>query len=76
MLVLSRKVNESIVLNDNIVVTILEVENGRVSLGVEAPREVKIFRSELVDSGREEEGIDRETGVDDLIEGRQAIENA
>ena len=47
MLVLSRKQTESIVINDNIVVTVLGVRGNTVRLGVEAPREVPVFRSEL-----------------------------
>jgi carbon storage regulator len=47
MLVLSRKQTESIVINDNIVVTVLGVRGNMVRLGVEAPREMPVLRSEL-----------------------------
>ena len=47
MLVLSRKQTESIVINDNIVVTILSVRGNTVRLGVDAPRELPVVRSEL-----------------------------
>jgi len=49
MLVLSRKPNESIVINENIVVTILGVIGNRVRLGIEAPREVSVFRTEVLE---------------------------
>ena len=49
MLVLTRKINQSICLGDDIKVTVLSVEGDRVSLGVEAPRSVRIFRSELLE---------------------------
>ena len=49
MLVLTRKVNQSICLGEDIKVTVLSVEGDRVSLGVEAPRAVRIFRSELLE---------------------------
>ena len=49
MLVLTRKTNQSICLGDDIKVTVLSVEGDRVSLGVEAPRTVRIFRSELLE---------------------------
>ena len=49
MLVLSRKKGESIVLRDDIVVTVIEMRGGRVRLGVEAPGEVAVHRKELYD---------------------------
>ena len=50
MLVLSRRKNESVFINDNIKVMVVEVINGKVRLGFECPPEVKILRSELRDS--------------------------
>ena len=47
MLVLSRKKNESIVIDDNIVITVVEVRGDKVRLGIEAPREIPIHRSEV-----------------------------
>ena len=47
MLVLSRKKNESIVINDSIVITVVEIRGDKVRLGIEAPREVPIHRSEV-----------------------------
>jgi len=47
MLVLSRKRNESIVIDENIVITVVEVRGDKVRLGIEAPREVPIHRSEV-----------------------------
>jgi len=49
MLVLTRKINQSICLGEDIRLTVLSVEGDRVSLGVEAPRAVRIFRSELLE---------------------------
>jgi carbon storage regulator len=49
MLVLTRKPNESIILSDNIVVTVLEVIGQKVRLGIKAPADVTIWRKELVD---------------------------
>ncbi|GAB4148216.1 MAG: hypothetical protein Tsb009_21830 [Planctomycetaceae bacterium] len=50
MLVLSRKKNESIVIDKNIVITVVEVRGDKVRLGIEAPREVPIHRSEVYDA--------------------------
>ena len=48
MLVLSRKRNESVVINDQIVVTVIEVRGDKVRLGIQAPRDVPIHRSEVM----------------------------
>lgn len=53
MLVLSRKVGEKIVINDDIVVTILEIKGNRIRLGIEAPREVRVVRGELAPNAEE-----------------------
>jgi len=47
MLVLSRKVNEQIVIGDNIRVTVVSIRGNQIRLGFEAPPEVLIFREEL-----------------------------
>lgn len=47
MLVLSRKVGESIQIGDNIFVSVVEVKGGRVRLSFDAPKDVKIIREEL-----------------------------
>ena len=49
MLVLSRKKGESIVISDSIVVTVVDLRNGKVRLGIEAPKEVPVHRKELHD---------------------------
>ena len=48
MLVLKRKLGSYIVINDNVVVHVLEVHDGKVKLGIEAPKEVSIRRSEQI----------------------------
>lgn len=47
MLALSRKVNESIVVNGDIEVTILEIKGEQVKIGIKAPKSVPIFRKEI-----------------------------
>lgn len=47
MLVLSRKKNEGIVIDDNIVITVVEVRGDKVRLGISAPRDVPVHRSEV-----------------------------
>lgn len=48
MLVLSRRAGESVVLGDDVVVTILEVRGDVVRVGIDAPRSVKVHRAELL----------------------------
>lgn len=50
MLVLSRKKNESIVINDNIVITVVEVRGDKVRLGVVAPKDVTVHRQEVFEA--------------------------
>jgi carbon storage regulator len=47
MLVLSRKEGERLVIGDNITIVVSKVSGNRVSIGIEAPRDVKIVRGEL-----------------------------
>jgi len=49
MLILSRKVNQSIVINNNIIVTLVEAANGKVRLGIDAPTDIPVFRKEIQD---------------------------
>ena len=48
MLVLSRRLGESVVIGDDVVVTVLEIRGDVVRLGVDAPREVQVRRQELL----------------------------
>lgn len=50
MLVLSRKKNQSIVIDDKIVITVVEVRGDKVRLGIEAPRDVAVHRQEIFDA--------------------------
>ena len=47
MLVLSRREGESIVIGDNIVVTVLEVRAGQIRIGIDAPRDLQVHRQEV-----------------------------
>ncbi len=49
MLVLTRKVSESIKLGDDITLTVIEINPTHVKLGIEAPSSMKIYRKELYD---------------------------
>ncbi len=52
MLVLTRQKNESIILGDDIRITIIDIEGDRVRVGIEAPKTLKIMRAELLEETR------------------------
>ena len=57
MLIISRKKNEGIVINENTEIRILDIQGDKVRIGIEAPGEVKIVRTELLET----EDINRES---------------
>ena len=50
MLVLSRKINESIVINSDIVITVVEIRGDKIRLGIDAPRDVPVHRQEVYEA--------------------------
>ena len=68
MLVLSRKKNESIVINNDITIVVVEIRGDKVRLGVEAPKEVPVHRREVY------EAIQRNGGTTPTEESPQAGE--
>ena len=48
MLVLSRKLGEKIYIGENICITVVDIDRGKIRLGIEAPRNVPIYRQELL----------------------------
>jgi len=59
MLILTRKVDQAIVIQGNILVTVLRVERDRVKLGISAPQEITVLREELL---RRDAGNNRQEG--------------
>lgn len=66
MLVLSRKKNESIVINNDITIVVVEIRGDKVRLGVEAPKEVPVHRREVYDAIKRNEQISK--GMDPTSE--------
>ena len=56
MLVLSRKLNERILIGDSIVLTVVKIQGGNVRLGIEAPADVDVVRLELLKGRRASSG--------------------
>ena len=54
MLVLTRRVDESLVIRDDIIVTVLAVEGDKVKIGIQAPADVTILRQELCEAVRQQ----------------------
>lgn len=52
MLILSRKLGERLIIADSIVLTVAQIEPGRVRLGIDAPRDICIVREELYQRSR------------------------
>lgn len=50
MLVLSRKKNESIIINDDITITVVEIRGDKVRLGIDAPKDVSVHRREVYEA--------------------------
>jgi len=50
MLILSRKINEKIMIGEEISISIIEIRGDQVRIGVDAPKSVKVFRQEVFDA--------------------------
>ena len=66
MLVLTRKLGESIVIGNNMRVTVLEMQGKQIRLGIEAPPEVSVHRGEVYESIKAENRLAAETVHTDL----------
>ena len=58
MLVLTRKTNQSIMIGDDIEITVLSVSGDKVRIGIEAPRDISVFRREVIDNAEAESPAD------------------
>jgi carbon storage regulator len=64
MLVLSRKLGEKIFIGENICITVVDIDRGKIRLGIEAPRDVPIYRQELLPlKGQPQEGTSQHPPV-------------
>jgi len=54
MLILNRKINESIIIDDRIEIKILEIVDGKIKIGIEAPKEISVLRKEIYEEIKEE----------------------
>lgn len=54
MLILARRINERIIIGDTIVVSVVDIRGDQVKLGIEAPRNVKVYRQEVYEAIQQE----------------------
>ncbi len=54
MLVLTRRPGESIIIGKDIVITVIEIKGGQVRIGIDAPREIDVYREEIYEQVRQE----------------------
>ncbi len=47
MLILTRKINESVFIGNNIIVRVIDIKGGQIRMGIEAPRDVSVHREEI-----------------------------
>lgn len=63
MLILSRKINEKIMIGEDISISIIEIRGDQVRIGVDAPKNVKVFRQEVFDAIKAENKAALESAV-------------
>jgi carbon storage regulator len=66
MLILARRTNESIVIGDEIEVSVVDIKGDQVKLGIKAPRSVKVYRREVFEAIQEENRKAAETATSEL----------
>ena len=67
MLVLARKLDESIIIGDNIIVKVISVDKGVVKLGIDAPSDIPILRNELLEDVKDANiAASKESNTQDL----------
>lgn len=71
MLILSRKIDEKIKIGNDITITLIDVHSDQVKIGIEAPKNVKVFRQEVFDAIQKE---NKAAVVDNPTENKNAFD--
>ena len=75
MLVLSRQRDETIMIGDEIEITIVDIRGDKVRLGIQAPRQVQVHRKEVYEAIRNENTIASRVQIDDLNVAKKRLRN-
>jgi carbon storage regulator len=77
MLVLTRRVNERIIIGDDVEVTVVEIRGEQVKIGIEAPKDTKVYRKEIFDEIQAENkrALSAEKNIDEVAEQMSKILN-
>mgnify|MGYP000278884625 CR=1 FL=1 len=62
MLILTRRVGESLIINDDIVINILGVKGNQIRIGIKAPKEIPVHREEIYNRIQSEKAVDKTIG--------------
>lgn len=75
MLVLTRKTNQSIMIGDDVEVTVLQVSRDKIRIGISAPRDVPVYRKEVYLSIKDEEddGVDEDAVAEKVAEALEDV---
>lgn len=76
MLVLSRQRDESIIIGDNIVITIVDIRGDKVRLGINAPKEIPVHREEVYEAIQRERAAQRQADSDAAVHDSPPAEGA
>ncbi len=74
MLVLTRKVNESIMIGDNVEIVVVDIRHGQVKLGIKAPRSIAVHRSEIYEEIQRENILAAQSRLDQMDELQKLIQ--
>ena len=68
MLILTRKLGESIIIDDNVQISVIEINKNNIKIGVNAPRDLPIYREEVYLKIKEENAQASSSGIIDFVD--------
>ena len=68
MLILTRKLGESIIIDDNVQISVIEINKNNIKIGVNAPRDLHIYREEVYLKIKEENAQSSSSGIIDFVD--------